>query len=133
MDRAGVQGVEKYGLEWQKTRRTDPPRAARHRLALAVATLWVLGCGARDADAEVLETTPDRMRVPSTLPVPKGQGVVILFTRGLSAARRQLGHGRIWRRRWLRPSDLPDPYPNVNMTFHRNPKSNILPGRYVPQ
>ena len=59
----------------------------------------------------MLETTPDRIRVPPTLPVPAGRGLVSLFTRGLSAARRQLGHGRIWRRLWLRPSELPAPIP----------------------
>ncbi len=58
---------------------------------------------------QLLETTPDRIRVPPTLPGPTGQGLVSLFTRGLSAARRPLGHGRIWRRLWLRPSDLPGP------------------------
>lgn len=129
----GFRALKRMGWQWQKTRRTDPARVARHWLVLAVATLWVLGCGTREEDAELLETTPDRIRVPPTLPVPTGQGLVSLFTRGLSAARRQLGHGRIWRRLWLRPSDLPGPYPNVKMTFHRNPMPDILPGRYVPQ
>lgn len=129
----GFRALKSMGWQWQKTRRTDPARVARHWLVLAVATLWVLGCGTREEDAEVLETTPDRIRVPPTLPVPTGRGLVSLFTRGLSAARRQLGHGRIWRRLWLRPSELPGPYPGVNMTVHRNPKSDILSERYIPQ
>jgi hypothetical protein len=129
----GFRALKSMGWQWQKTRRTDPARVARHWLVLAVATLWVLGCGTREEDAERLETTPDRIRVPPALPVPDGRGLVSLFTRGLSAARRQLGHGRIWRRLWLRPSELPGPYPGVKMVVHRNPKPDILPGRYVPQ
>ncbi|MGB9632770.1 MAG: transposase [Chloroflexaceae bacterium] len=128
----GFRALKRMGWQWQKTRRTEPERVARHWLVLAVATLWVLGCGTREADAELLETSPDRLRVPPTLPVPTGKGLVSLFPRGLSAARRQLGHGRIWRRLWLRPSDLPGPYPGVRMTFHPHPKPHILPDRYIP-
>jgi hypothetical protein len=129
----GFRALKSVGWQWQKTRRTDPARVARHWLVLAVATLWVLGCGTREEDAELLKTTADRIRVPPTLPLPTGQGLVSLFTRGLSAARRQLGHGRIWRRLWLRPSDLPGPYPGITMVFHRNPRPDILPGHYIPQ
>ena len=44
----------------------------------------------------------------------------------------QRGHGRIWRRRWLRPSDLPGPSPGVKMVVHRNPKPDISVDRYIP-
>jgi hypothetical protein len=118
----GFRALKSMGWQWQNTRRTEPERVARYWLVLAVATLWVLGCGTRDADAEVLGTTPDRIRVPPTLPTPTEHGRVSLFTRGLSAARRQLGHGRIWRRLWLRPSDLPGSYPGVTTVIHRHPK-----------
>jgi hypothetical protein len=99
---------------------------ARHWLVLSVATLWVLGCGTRADDAEALGVAPGRVRVPPDLPTPTGQPVVGLFQRGLSWARRQLGHGRIWQRLWLRPSALPGPYPDVKTTIHRYPLSDIL-------
>jgi putative DNA methylase len=41
-------------------------------------------------------------------------------------ARRQLGHGRIWQRLWLRPSALPGPYHDVKTTIHRYSLSDIL-------
>jgi hypothetical protein len=103
-----------------------PGGVVRHWLLLAVATLWVLGCGTRADDAETLGVAPERVRVPPDLPTPTRQPVVGLFQRGLSWARRQLGYGRIWQRLWLRPSALPGPYPGVHVTIHRYPISDIL-------
>ena len=40
------------GWRWQNTRITDPQRATRHCLAIAVATLWVLSVGG-EADASL--------------------------------------------------------------------------------
>lgn len=128
----GFRALKSMGWQWQKTRRTEPGRVARHWLVLAVATLWVLGCGTREEDAEQLLTTPDRIRVPPALPLPASRGLVSLFTRGLSSARRQLGDGRIWKRLWLRPSALPGPYAGVKMTVHRNPRPDILLDHYIP-
>lgn len=118
----GFRALKSMGWQWQRTRRDDPARVARFWLVLAVATLWVLGCGTRDEDAERLQTTPDRVRVPPVLEAVAEPVRVSLFTRGLSAARRQLGHGRIWRRLWLRPSDLPGPYPGIKIVIHRHPQ-----------
>jgi len=122
----GFRALKGVGWQWQRTRRTAPERVARHWLVLSVATLWVLGCGTRADDAETLGVAPGRVRVPPDLPTPTGQPVVGLFQRGLSWARRQLGHGRIWQRLWLRPSALPGPYPDVRVTIHRYPLSDIL-------
>jgi hypothetical protein len=128
----GFRALKSMGWQWQKTRREEPERVARFWLVLAVATLWVLGCGTREADALAMGTSPDRIRVPPALPTPTEPDHVSLFQRGMSSARRQLGHGRIWQRLWLRPSALPGPYVGVKITYHRNPKPDILPERYRP-
>ena len=128
----GFRALKSLGWQWQHTRRTDPERVTRHWLVLAVATLWVLGCGTREADAEQLGVLPGRLRVPPHLPAPCGWGSVSLFQRGLSAACRQLGHGRIWQQLWLRPSDLPDSYLNVTpIRFHPTREAFLLE-RYIP-
>lgn len=47
---SGFKDLKRGGWQWQRTRMTDPDRAARLWLALAVATLWVLSVGG-EADA----------------------------------------------------------------------------------
>jgi hypothetical protein len=54
----GFQMTNRGGGQWQRTRMTDPARAARLWLAVAVATLWLLS-GGGEAEASV---------PPSTLP-----------------------------------------------------------------
>jgi hypothetical protein len=54
----GFKITKRGGWQWQRTRMTDPERAARLWLAVAVATLWLLSVGGA-ADASV---------PPSTLP-----------------------------------------------------------------
>lgn len=39
---AGFRDLKRLGWQWERTRRTDPTRVARHWLVLAVATVWVL-------------------------------------------------------------------------------------------
>lgn len=129
----GFRALKSMGWQWQMSRRAQPERVARHWLVMAVATLWVLGCGTRMDDAAQLGTTPDRIRVPPELPPPMERATTSLFQRGMSAARRQLGHGRIWQRLWLRPSVLPGPYPGVKTIIHHHPESDIRAERYIPQ
>lgn len=47
----GFKDLKRDGWQWQRTRMTDPERAARLWLALAVATLWMLGIGGAAEDA----------------------------------------------------------------------------------
>jgi hypothetical protein len=54
----GFKITKRGGWQWQRTRMTDPERAARLWLAVAVATLWLLSVGG-EAEARV---------PPSTLP-----------------------------------------------------------------
>jgi hypothetical protein len=55
----GFKITQRGGWQWQRTRRSDPHRAARLWLAVAVATLWVLSVGGL---AE--ETIPARTLLP---------------------------------------------------------------------
>jgi hypothetical protein len=57
----GFKDTKRGGWQWHQTKMTDPARAARLWLALAVATLWVVRVGG-EADA----MAPDPM--PETLP-----------------------------------------------------------------
>jgi hypothetical protein len=41
----GFRQTKRAGWQWNHTRMTDPARAARHWLAMAVATLWVVSVG----------------------------------------------------------------------------------------
>lgn len=52
--------LKRDGWQWQNTRMTDPSRAARFWLALAVATLWVV-CVGGEADAHLPPSSLDRL------------------------------------------------------------------------
>jgi hypothetical protein len=55
----GFKITKRGGWQWQRTRITDPERAARLWLAVAVATLWLLSVGG-EADQQIPESTlPD--------------------------------------------------------------------------
>src|SRR5262249_5849863 len=54
----GFRALKGLGWRWERTRRTDPDRVARHWLVLAVATLWVLAYGTRAEDAEYAGVAP---------------------------------------------------------------------------
>lgn len=82
----GFQDLKRGGWQWHNTRMTDPDRAARLWLALAVATLWVVNVGG-DADAnlpaadlELLPPTHIARRTRSRTPRSR---CLSCFTRGL--------------------------------------------------
>jgi hypothetical protein len=58
----GFKDIKRGGWQWQQTRMTDPERASRLWLGIAVATLWVLSVGG-EADATLpvstLEALPE--------------------------------------------------------------------------
>src|SRR5947209_2732885 len=60
----GFRALKGVGWQWQRSRRTDPARVARHWLVLAVASLWVLAHGTRVEDARERGLPPARLRVP---------------------------------------------------------------------
>ena len=119
----GFKALKSVGWQWQKTRRTDPARAERHWLVLAVATLLSLAYGTREEDAEALGRLPSALRAPpKAAPVrPSGRGrLMSVFSRGADALRRRLIKGRMWRRIWLLPEPWPDPPDGLKVVIHPN-------------
>src|SRR5215471_18596130 len=54
----GFKITKRGGWQWQRTRMTDPQRAARLWLAVAVATLWLLSVGGMAEDSLPVSTLP---------------------------------------------------------------------------
>ena len=78
--------IKHDGWQWQKTRMSDPARAARLWLALAVATLWVLNVGG-EADANLppgnLDLQPPTHIARRTKTRSSQPRMLSCFTRGL--------------------------------------------------
>jgi hypothetical protein len=66
----GFKLSKRAGFQWQRTRMTDPERAARLWLAVAVATLWLLQVGGEAEAAIPPSTLPD---VTGLLGAPRRQ------------------------------------------------------------
>lgn len=81
----GFKITKRAGWQWQRTRMTDPERAARLWLAVAVATLWLLSVGAA-ADEAIPDST--LLDVTTSLGAPRRQRratrlrLVSVFRRG---------------------------------------------------
>jgi hypothetical protein len=82
----GFKCYKRGGWQWQQTRMTDPARAARLWLALAVATLWVVTLGSE------LETGPADMH-------PDLPDLRLLLATARQAGQRR--HTRLFRLGWL--------------------------------
>jgi hypothetical protein len=84
---AGFKDLKRDGWQWQRTRMTDPARAARFWLVLAVATLWVLSVGGAAEEAlpasglPALPSTHIARRTASGRPAPR---LLSCFRRGLA-------------------------------------------------
>lgn len=105
----GFRALKRFGWQWQRTRRTDPDRVARHWLVLAVATLWVVATGTREEDAERVGRCPAHLTVAVLVPPdPTYRRPVSCFRRGLLRVRWQLLRMRhLWTTLWLRPDPAP--------------------------
>ena len=124
----GFRALKSVGWQWQKTRRSDPDRIARHWLALSVATLWALAYGTRAEDAARRGLPPGRLRAPPPTfrsPPPRTSGrtqrPVSVLRLGIVWLNRLLHQGRLWRRVWLRPEPWPQPPPQMPITYHYAP------------
>lgn len=103
------------GWQWQRTRMTDPDRAARRWLVLAVGTLWVLSVGG-EADERVPESTVPELD-PAELPpgrrakhrhrrvslARRGHAILVLALLGAGP----LPTGSLSPEPWPRPPPLP--------------------------
>jgi hypothetical protein len=117
----GFKALKGMAWHWNKTRRTDPGRVARHWLVLAVATIATLATATRIEDAALLDLPPAVLHSPPTRPHWRPPGAtrsVSLICQGVIALRRQLTIGRLWKRCWLRPEPWPDPPPNIQVHYH---------------
>jgi Transposase DDE domain len=74
----GFKDLKRDGWQWQRTRTTDPERAQRYWLVLAVATLWVVSVGSAAEDA----LPPGRRRTVTGRPTGRH---LSCFHRGLLA------------------------------------------------
>jgi hypothetical protein len=106
----GFRALKGMGWHWERTRRTDPDRAARHWLVLAVATLWVLAYGTRAEDAAWHGVAPANLRTAPDPPPPDHVRTLSVFARGLGQLRWQLLRmRRLWNHIWLSPQAWPSP------------------------
>ena len=64
--------IKRAGWQWQRTRMTDPDRAARLWLAVAVATLWLVSVGGQ-ADASLPDATCPDLDLATLLPAQRRQ------------------------------------------------------------
>src|ERR671937_259849 len=64
----GFKITKRAGWQWQRTHMTQPDRAARLWLAVAVATLWLLSVGGEAEETIPASTVPDVMALVPTPP-----------------------------------------------------------------
>jgi hypothetical protein len=106
----GFKLTKRGGWQWQRTRMTDPHRAARLWLAVAVATLWLLSVGG-EADVTIPLSTllplPDDGSRPSRPRRATRLRLVSIFRQGWNAILVALLHGR----RLPTGHFVPEPWP----------------------
>ena len=74
----GFKFIKRAGWQWHRSRMTDPQRAARLWLVVALATLWLLSVGGYAEQTVLLTTVPDLADLPPATPTRQ----VSIFRRG---------------------------------------------------
>jgi hypothetical protein len=114
----GFRALKGLGWQWQRSRRTDPRRVARHWLVLAVCSLWTLAHGTRCEQAQRAGVPPARLRTPVALDASGRDREVSVLRRGLQQLCALLMRGGPWRRLWLQPEPWPKPPPDIEVFVH---------------
>ena len=114
----GFRALKGLGWQWQRSRRTDPARVARHGLALAVASLWAPAHGTRVEDARGRGPPPARLRAPPASRAGTRPRRISLVRLGIQRLRHLLAQGRLWSRLRLAPEPWPQPPPGLAITVH---------------
>jgi hypothetical protein len=106
----GFRALKSFGWHWERSRRTNPTRIARHWLVLAIATLLSLAVGTRLEEAAQRGLPPGRLRRPrSHTPPPARSRRIAVFARGVTWLHRLVLRGRRWwQALWLWPEAWPD-------------------------
>ena len=123
----GFKVIKSAGWQWQQTRMTDPVRAERQWLAIAVATLWLVQVGGAAESAVTQETLP----AVTTGGGSAGRAVRLhrIFRRGLAAVLaalvlgQSLPHGRF----------LPEEWPDAVQRDDAWTEDSINQSPYLPQ
>jgi hypothetical protein len=122
----GFRALKSAGWQWDRIRRTDPDRVARHWLVLAVASVLTAAYGSRVEDADWAGIPPSHFHIPPTCPPERVVSrMVNLLTTGRDWLRVGLLRGRWWRSLWLLPAALPTPAPHL--VIHRYHPPEDLP------
>jgi hypothetical protein len=121
----GFKMTKRGGWQWQRTRMSDPQRAARLWLAVAVATLWLLSVGGMAED-----TVPES----TLLPLGDGDGppararratqlrLVSIFRQGwITILVALLNHRRLPRTRFI-----PEPWPQQSTDHSQRESPELL-------
>ena len=111
----GFEQFKSAGWQWQKTRITEPDRAGRMWLAIALATLWVVAVGGqRDHDEGPRETMPHLPATEVHRQGPDSSGrnrLVSVFCQGIAVILALLIRGQLaMPEKWY-----PEPWPGIEI------------------
>jgi hypothetical protein len=121
----GFRALKSAGWHWERIRRTDPERVARHWLVLAVASVLTATYGTRIEDADWAGIAPRHFHHPRDWPPERHTArVVHLLTTGRDWLRWLLARRRWWTRLWLLPAPLPSPPPTLRIHRDQPPEAS---------
>lgn len=114
----GFCALKGLGWQWQRSRRCDPRRVARHWRVLALCSLGTLAHGTRCEDAQRAGVAPGRLRAPVGVAAPGRRRQISVLRRGLQQLAFLLARAGPWRRVWLQPEPWPQPPPDLETSVH---------------